>query len=178
MGKAKINSRRKGHAAERKLVKLFEAWWGEPFFRTPGSGSFVTRGFVRKDGVDLAGDIVTTDSGFPFCIESKKVESWKLEQLFSNSEKTIFQDWWEQAASEGHTVGKVPLLVFSKNRSENFMAMRVDHAQAFGILEHLSSGTHLTCILKQSKTPVEVIICTLPRLFQIPPKNLRNAHTL
>jgi hypothetical protein len=65
----KINSRRKGQTAERKLVKLFEKWWGSKFFRTPGSGAFATRGFAGMNTASMAGDIITDGrikyQGFP-----------------------------------------------------------------------------------------------------------------
>lgn len=113
--KKKINSRTKGQSAERKLVKLFSTWWGSDFFRTPGSGAFATKGFAGIDTSSMAGDLVTTDSTFPFCVESKKVEGWTLEQILT-SNKTKIHAWWEQTVRECPP-DKVPLLVFTKNHS-------------------------------------------------------------
>ena len=82
MSKKKINSREKGARGERALVKKFEAWWGAEFFRTPGSGAFATRGFDSEE-LSLAGDIITLDESFPFCVECKNAEGWHLEQLLT-----------------------------------------------------------------------------------------------
>jgi hypothetical protein len=117
-----VNSRRKGQTAERKLVKLFEAWWGAKFFRTPGSGAFATRGFAGMDTTSMAGDLITDDKTFPFCVESKKVEGWTLEQLLT-SKKTHLHKWWEQAVNETPK-GKIPLLVFTKNHAPLYAMLR------------------------------------------------------
>lgn len=123
--KKRKNSRRKGQTAERKLVKLFEKWWGSPFFRTPGSGAFATRGFMNMDLQNMAGDIVTTDPQFPFCVESKKVEGWTLEQMLT-SDKTLMHEWWAQTVAETPK-GKIPLLVFTKNHAATFVMMHMYH---------------------------------------------------
>lgn len=118
-----VNSRRKGQTAERKLVKLFEAWWGSKFFRTPGSGAFATRGFMGLDVSQMAGDLVTPDVTFPFCVESKKVEGWTLEQMLT-SQKTKVHAWWEQATTESPP-NRIPLLVFTKNHAPLYAMMRL-----------------------------------------------------
>lgn len=117
-----VNGRRKGQSAERKLVKLFGTWWGSSFFRTPGSGAFATRGFAGLDTTSMAGDLVTPDPSFPFCVESKKVEGWTLEQMLT-SDKTHMHKWWAQTVDET-PVNKIPVLVFTKNRSPLFVMMR------------------------------------------------------
>jgi len=123
--KKKINSRTKGQSAERKLVKLFSTWWGSDFFRTPGSGAFATKGFAGIDTSSMAGDLVTTDSTFPFCVESKKVEGWTLEQILT-SNKTKIHAWWEQTVRECPP-DKVPLLVFTKNHSPIYCMISQSH---------------------------------------------------
>jgi hypothetical protein len=124
-----VNSRRKGQTAERKLVKLFEAWWGSKFFRTPGSGAFATRGFVGVDTTQLSGDLVTTDTQFPFCVESKKVEGWTLEQMLSST-STKIHSWWEQTTRET-PAGKIPLLVFTKNHAPLYAMMLRRDVEAY-----------------------------------------------
>jgi len=123
--KKKINSRTKGQSAERRLAKLFSAWWGSEFFRTPGSGAFATKGFAGIDTSSMAGDLVTTDSTFPFCVESKKVEGWTLEQILT-SNKTKIHSWWEQTVRECPP-DKVPLLVFTKNHSPVYCMLSSTH---------------------------------------------------
>lgn len=115
-----VNGRKKGQTAERKLAKQFSAWWGSDFARTPLSGGFATAKF--RDDWDAAGDLVTPDKTFPFCVESKKVEGWTLDQLLT-SDKTKMHSWWIQTIGETAT-GKVPMLVFTKNRAPTFVMMR------------------------------------------------------
>jgi len=119
MAKKRVNGRKKGQAAERKLAKLFADWWGSDFARTPLSGGFATAKF-REDW-NACGDLVTPDSTFPFCVESKKVEGWKLEQLLT-SDKTLIHQWWKQTVEETPE-GKKPLLVFTRNRAPLFAMM-------------------------------------------------------
>jgi len=106
-------ARGKGQRGERILVKKFAEWWGSEFFRTPGSGSFATRGFSRK-AMDVAGDIVTLDESFPWCVESKNAEGWTLDNLFTEKQG-LLRKWWQQAVDQcpDH---KLPLLVFTRNR--------------------------------------------------------------
>lgn len=118
--KKRVNGRKKGHNAERALVKQFETWWGSDFYRTPGSGSFATRGFSHQQ-MSLAGDIVTDDPRFPFCVESKKVEGWTLEQMLT-SDKTKMHDWWAQTLKQC-PANKIPMLVFTKNHSAKYVMM-------------------------------------------------------
>lgn len=115
-----VNGRKKGQTAERKLAKLFSTWWGSDFARTPLSGGFATAKF-REDW-NACGDLVTPDKTFPFCVESKKVEGWTLEQMLT-SQKTHIHKWWEQTVQETPE-GKIPLLVFTKNHAPLYAMMR------------------------------------------------------
>jgi len=129
MAKKRVNGNRKGKTAERKLVPLFAAWWGSEFFRTPESGGMSTRltRLLKIDFSKFAGDIVTLDETFPFCVESKKVEGWTLEQLLT-SDKTLMHGWWDQAIKQT-PAGKIPLLVFTKNHAPLYAMMRKDEVQ-------------------------------------------------
>lgn len=121
--KKRVNGNRKGKSAERVLVKAFSKWWGCEFFRTPESGGMATR-LSKQLGIDFSkfkGDIVTLDETFPFCVESKKVEGWTLEQLLT-SEKTLIHSWWRQAVDQTPS-GKKPLLVFTKNHAPLYAMM-------------------------------------------------------
>lgn len=118
--KKRVNGRRKGHNAERALAARFTDWWGTKFTRTPLSGGFATPKF--RDDWNAAGDLVTPDPTFPYCVENKKVEGWAIEGLLS-SQKHIICDWWDQTLRETPS-GKVPLLTFAKNRSPIFACMR------------------------------------------------------
>lgn len=114
------NGKQKGNRAERALVKKFAKWWGSEFYRTPGSGSFATRGYTGD--VDMHGDIITPDKTFPFCVESKNCEGWHIEQLITSPKCDIWK-WWQQTVSETPQ-NKIPLLVFTRNRQPDFFMMR------------------------------------------------------
>jgi hypothetical protein len=115
------NSRAKGARGERAFARKFEEWWGTDFTRTPSSGGFATAKF--RDDWNAAGDLVTPDPAFPFCVECKWVEGWTLEQLFNPG--CIIYSWWEQTKKETPD-GKIPLLVFKKNSSPMYVMIR-DH---------------------------------------------------
>lgn len=121
--KKRVNSRSKGHRQERVLVKKLEKWWGSPFFRTPGSGAFATRGFIGAN-LSFAGDITTTDKSFPFLVESKNEEGWEFEQLLT-ADKNKMRKWWKQTCAEC-PYGSVPLLVFTRNHKPEFYMMPED----------------------------------------------------
>jgi len=122
-----VNGKKKGAAAERVLVKKFEAWWGGSFARTPGSGSFATRN--KGSDYNAQGDIVTADPSFPFCVESKKQEGWLLDQLLT-APSCKFYSWWEQTVGET-PAGRIPLLLFTRNRQPWFMAIRLSDMDRF-----------------------------------------------
>jgi hypothetical protein len=115
----------KGKSFERKEAKFWGEWWqGSPFRRVPLSGGWdkVT------DGECLAaGDLyIPPESDFPFCIECKKREGWSFEAILSLRCKA-FWSWWEQTETEALRVGRLPLLVFSKNHSQVFVAFDQKH---------------------------------------------------
>jgi len=117
-----VNSRSKGARAERLLAQKFSAWWGSDFTRTPSSGGFSTKKF--RDDWNAAGDLVTPDETFPFCVESKHAEGWHLEQVLTSPKCAIIK-WWEQTVGETPK-GKIPLLVFTRNRQPHFYMLPVD----------------------------------------------------
>lgn len=156
-----VNSRRKGQAAERKLVKLFEAWWGEKFFRTPGSGAFATRGFMGVDLSQMAGDLVTPDITFPFCVESKKVEGWTLEQMLTST-KTKMHEWWDQAVRET-PANRIPLLVFTKNHAPLYAMMTIQD------VERVLTSNYRNCLPNCLEAVIDsqrVVIFSLEHLFK------------
>lgn len=158
---SRVNGRRKGHSAERRLVHLFSSWWGSEFFRTPGSGSFATRGFIRTDGVDLSGDVVTTDPTFPFCIESKKVEGWTLDRFVHSPKTGELQSWWKQARKEAESCSRVPLLVFARNRIPEYVALPVAYATVI-------TGSRIFLCIDDHKDQEEVVfICPLSSLLKV-----------
>lgn len=107
-----VHSKRKGNRAELHVAKKLEEWWGTPFVRTPGSGGFAT---VNKSvDLNLVGDVVTDDPTFPFSVEVKNAENWKLSQLLT-SDKAPLWEYWEQTVEQASRETRIPLLVFTKN---------------------------------------------------------------
>jgi hypothetical protein len=108
-----INGREKGGRYENHVAKLFMKWTGEVLRRTPGSG-----GWSKGDAFGVGGDLVCTDKDFPFHIEAKNHQLWRMDDLITGVRSegiTSVRGWWEQTARECPE-GKVPFLVFT-NRS-------------------------------------------------------------
>ena len=136
--KAGKKSKRKGNSNERAVAKLLATWWGAgEFMRTPSSGGWGRSKQVRDD-FNAAGDIVTTATDFPFCVEVKSEERWELEQLLTSPETCPIARWWKQAVEET-PVGKSPLLLFTR-KHRPWYAMG-DHASLGSILAFVRSGT-------------------------------------
>jgi hypothetical protein len=112
-------SKSKGDRGERILCKKFASWWGSDFTRTPSSGGFKTKKF-REDW-NAAGDLVTPDLSFPFCVESKNAEGWHLEQLLTSNKCSLVK-YWKQTVEETPE-GQIPLLVFTRNHQPHFFMM-------------------------------------------------------
>ena len=113
-----INSKQKGSEYERKIAKLLGTWFKEEFHRVPQSG-----GLHWGDDTRVAGDITThIDSKFPFTVECKKREGWDLEQLLKGTGD--LESWWAQAVNDSNRVGLLPMLVFSKNFSPNYLMIQ------------------------------------------------------
>jgi hypothetical protein len=117
-----VNSKNKGSNFERVISKTFTEWWNSDgmegkFFRTPGSGALAYR-----EQEDVIGDLCTPH-GFPYTIECKNQEGWKLEDLFSekievNTDKGSVSGWWRQACIEAYRANKSPMLIMKKNYYE------------------------------------------------------------
>lgn len=121
-----INSRSKGKRGERQIANMFEDWWGGEFSSTPLSGGYGTK--TMRDGMQIAGDIMTPDPDFPFCVEVKNAEGWHLEQLLT-SPKCSFYSWWDQTLGETPE-GLIPILLFKRNHHPWCVALDShDHAQ-------------------------------------------------
>ncbi len=113
------HSRNKGNELELRVAKMFSQYFNLTIRRTPLSGGW------SHDNPETAGDLVCTTPGadFPYCVECKNVEGWKLESLFTEQHKW-FDDWWHQVKVESN--GKMPVLVFSKAYAPILSAISID----------------------------------------------------
>ena len=112
-------SRRKGQSFERQIASLLSKRFGVTLRRTPLSGGW-------SDSAQVAGDIVCTHPGpdaFPFCVECKNSEYWKLENLFVDK-RMWFNAWWNQLLNEC-PADKKPLLIFKRRRIPPLASYRV-----------------------------------------------------
>lgn len=114
-------SRDKGQRYERKIAKIFSEWAGMDMLRTPLSGGWA------RGRADVTGDIVPGDANrqFPFSIECKKNESWTWEQVHHQI-GPVLNSWWQQTVDEC-APGKIPLLIFSRNRYDDYVLFSSDH---------------------------------------------------
>jgi len=111
-------SKNKGAIFELKVAKLLAAAYGVELRRTPMSGGWA-QGYD-----DAAGDIVCVKGLFPYCVECKKQEGWRLESLFTG-DHAWFDAWWSQMIDECPD-DKDPLLIFSRNFMPIFVASTLE----------------------------------------------------
>lgn len=111
-------SREKGSCGEREVAKLLEPWWRkvEPecvFVRTPLSGGW--GGKDLRAGFKASGDLMTTAEKFPFTVEVKRREAWKLDRLLEGKASPVW-GWWRQAIVQGEEMQVTPMLWLRQNR--------------------------------------------------------------
>jgi len=113
-----VNGKAKGAGFELLIAKTFSEALGVKLRRTPMSGGW------SHGNVETAGDLVCVDKNitFPYCIECKCCEGWRMEALFTDKH-AWFDNWWEQTMREC-PAEKIPILVFSRARQPVFAATR------------------------------------------------------
>lgn len=141
--------RQKGCRGEREVAALCEAWWqqlepGCKFRRTPSSG-----GWGGKSDADVrahfnaCGDLMTTATQWPYCVEVKWRENWSFERFLFGGSSPVW-GWWEQCKKAAEVQGHRPLLFF-RNRELPWLMMAdarhclfsamtndTDHVRVFG----------------------------------------------
>ena len=117
-------SKTKGSTYERHIAKKLGAWWGEEFQRTPASG-----GLRWKQDNRVCGDIVTPPgSTFPWVVECKKRENWTMDSLLNGSAEV--SKWWKQVTDDAERSGLEPMLIFTRNRQPDYVALKA-HDEIF-----------------------------------------------
>jgi hypothetical protein len=125
------NGRQKGSVGEREVARLIQQWWATvdakaKFVRTPLSGGWGTAQ-VRSD-FRASGDLMTTSFSFPWCVEIKRREGWKLGNVIGG-EKSPVWGWWAQTWTAAQEAGADPMLWFRKNNEPWYVML---HALADG----------------------------------------------
>jgi len=117
--KKKVNSSRKGKAAERSLCKILTTRFDDkPFIRTLGSGN---RWAQVKSMPQHAKDTFTADivcpEGFNFCIESKEgyEDIIKLDNVFEQDYAQL-EEWFRDAIRDATACDKKPLICWKRCR--------------------------------------------------------------
>lgn len=159
-----VNSKSKGSEYERKVAKILGSWWGEEFHRTPMSG-----GLHWHEDNRVSGDIVTPPGSlYPFTTECKKREGWSFEQILKGTGEV--EEWWKQSTGDSKRVGLLPLVVFAKNFSPNYMMLTESVFNS--ILKY--KGTETTpfnyFILHRPKFPTRVV-CVLDEFIKFVTKD-------
>ena len=111
--KKRINSKQKGSRAELELAKILTGRFGLPFARV-GVSSGARPKQVKLDeqaAETFTGDLITP-AGFRFSIESKSVNV-NVDLL---DQCALLDKFLEQAQSDAHRIGKLPMLCWKRNR--------------------------------------------------------------
>lgn len=125
----------KGNGYEISICRKLSEWLtGEQnppvFWRTASSGAPATT--LRKKGMksnsmdgDIAGlteEAVQITNGCFF--ECKSYASWNIETLICPDKKNTIADWWKKLIEESGQVGKIPVLIFKRNGSTDFVIVQ------------------------------------------------------
>ena len=117
-----INGKNKGNTFERKVAKILSDWSGQQFNRVPLSGA------LRWETNDkrVVSDVVPPPSmKWPFSVECKCVEhDWDFSMLLIGT--STFWKHWEQANGDAQREEMIPMLVFTKNYRNTYVAIYKD----------------------------------------------------
>lgn len=114
------NGRAKGSRGELEVAHILMQWWAklEPaarFIRTPLSGGW-QHDTKASAHFNACGDIMTTASFFPFCVEVKWRERWFVDNFFDGKCGPPWA-WWRQTVEAAKKqVRCVPMMWMRRNR--------------------------------------------------------------
>ena len=158
-------SHQRGNQFEAEIAKKFSAWSGKEFNRTPASGS-LHWGDNNQFKVD--GDVITSDTNWPFLIECKRYDSVKLglEELMSGNEP--FPKFIAQSVREGlHT--KCPwMLVFRRNRIHGFVLFPYTDKLALTFSNYVVKTINYTSELTGLEESIKTFTIPLDDLLDTP----------
>lgn len=112
----KGGSRRKGHDFERKVASLFTKWTGHEWIRTPQSG-----GMPQVTKADLFSKELYNSKQDIIFVECKKRKSMDMGKILTGK-CAEFKSWMTKLYDNAIKEKKIPILVFSYNRSDVFVA--------------------------------------------------------
>ena len=129
MEKKKINSKRKGNAAELELAKILTQRFNLPFARV-GVSSGARPKQVKLDGKateTFTGDLIVPDN-FRFSVECKAVNV-DVDLLAPSA---LLDKFLDQAAFDAAGIGKLPLLCWKRNRKGWIAAVPINEIERSG----------------------------------------------
>lgn len=165
-------SKTKGSTYERTIAKHLTVWWGATFSRVPASG-----GLHWHSSMNAFGDIIAPpEAGFPFVIECKKREEWTLDNLFLNNKEIKL--WWEQVVHDADESQRVPMLIFSRNRAEDFVMLPYNQTFLDNYIVHAPRASRMVTYveyLDEHKRPhgFNTMVILLKDLMTYVPEDLR-----
>jgi len=123
-------SKNKGSQWERDLARFFTKWvTGNEtpliFWRTPGSGSFVTNNVSKDASGDLIA-ILPEGTFFTNVISCEAKNGYNDVDLFKHFKVTknnTLEDFWDQCIRDAHKVNKYGLLIYKKKGYKPFVGM-------------------------------------------------------
>jgi len=135
-----VKGRQKGQCFERAIAKQLTDWTGFLCTRTPLSGGWNKTGDVTPKDPEIM-------ASFPFNFELKNQESWTIPMLFRvTSLKTTpkaIKNWWQQCSGDAKSVGKIPMLVFTKANEPSFLMLRTKDFRTMVLNE--VAGAYMLC---------------------------------
>lgn len=127
--KKRINSKKKGNAAELQLSKILNNRFGEKkFSRSVMSGAYLGAGnFIRAAGLTeeqqsvFIGDIITPVN-FKFVIEHKAYNEADFWDLFNAS--APINEWIKQVSTDAERAHKKPMLIVKYNNKKRIVYIK------------------------------------------------------
>ena len=115
-------SKRKGNKYETRCRKIIGKWYydrEDALVRTPQSGGGHWEGdIVENPNLDIP--------KFPACIECKNAEKWSFNQLLTAPECSLYK-WLHQTIKQATKVGKIPMLMVSKNYDADYVGLPLSY---------------------------------------------------
>ena len=166
-----MDSNRKGRIFENAMCRELSVWlvpgdWESvPVIQLPLRRRFVAS--VPLEGHwNGRGDILHQPNiSFPFCVECKNQEGWKLDGKGRERKTWPPWKWWRQCCEQAEdTDGLHPLLLFTRNRSPVYVLMKQGVSECL----KLQPGNGPVEILPHPSGGQDLWLTTLDDLVKVP----------
>lgn len=172
------SSHKKGSGYESEVSKELTDWYNktakEPlekaFYVVPRSGAYDWSASMNVDG-DVTAD---PEINFNYLVECKRYESWTIENLIKGN--SHFPEWIAQSVREGINVGRVPLLVYRRNRVKTFITAPFNAKLAKEVDTYIVKTLSYKSELDSSKEKIKTITFLLEDFVKIPYDKANNLY--